>query len=428
MSDHGPMSAPWHVSNVRLVTVRRELGSGLRPPLLHRATPAQLQAIDVALAALVALVGLVHSRRSGIFVSPLATVASTGAYLSAAAVLLRRRSPLAALVLGVVAVVTAFTSPIAAVSDLSIGLPVYSLAASWPRPRAVPALAGALAVLMVTTLAAAAGGRHQAGSPFAAVLVSLAVWAVSDSLRVRRVYLAGIAEQAAQRESEALQRAERSVAEERLEIARELHDVVAHSLSVIALQSGVGRHVLDDNPAAAKRALAAVEETSRGALDELRRMLGILRRPDDAAAGRAPAPGADQLPRLVEQVRQSGVAVELRVETPLVARLTPGAGLSVYRIAQEALTNVVRHAPGAGALVVLSEEAGALVLEVVDDGRKQEGAAAEPVGVDAPPAAHHGLVGMRERVTLFGGEFSAGARGSGFAVVARFPLARVLAP
>nr|MDA8290353.1 sensor histidine kinase [Actinomycetota bacterium] len=250
--------------------------------------------------------------------------------------------------------------------------------------------------------------------------VAVAAWFVGDSVRVRRVYVAGLAEQAAQRQREILERAQRSVAEERLEIARELHDVVAHSLSVIAVQSGVGRHVIETNPKEAKSALAAVESTSRAALDELRRMLGVLRRDEQRPASLDPAPGVATLARLADHVRGAGVPVALVVDERAVRALSPSAELSVYRIVQEALTNVVKHAGPAEARVAVTADAGTLVVEVADTGR---GGAprADPDG-----STHHGIVGMRERVLLFGGTLEVGDRsGGGFAVVARLPLDRV---
>ena len=258
------------------------------------------------------------------------------------------------------------------------------------------------------------------------VVVGVAAWFVGDSVRVRRTYIAGLAEQAAQRQREVVERAQRSVAEERLQIARELHDVVAHSLSVIAVQSGVGRHVIDNQPAEAKKALAAVETTSRSALDELRRMLGVLRRDDQQAASLAPAPGVRDLEPLVEQVRAAGFDVNLDIQGVTVGSLSQAAELSIYRIVQEALTNVVKHAGPATVHVEIRDEADALVLEVNDDGRgTPPTATGQRGGLDQE--THHGIVGMRERVALFGGSFSAEMRPEGgFRVLARFPFEGLL--
>jgi signal transduction histidine kinase len=208
--------------------------------------------------------------------------------------------------------------------------------------------------------------------------------------------------------------------------------VVAHSLSVIAVQSGVGRHVIDDQPAEAKKALAAVEATSRSALDELRRMLGVLRRDDGVPASLAPAPGVGSLGPLIEQVQMAGYIVDLDVRSTAVRTVTPTVGLSIYRIIQEALTNVVKHAGPASVLIEISDEGGALVVEVKDDGRGTDTgptgpSGSRPIGTDDEDA-HHGIVGMRERVALYDGALSAGPRpGGGFAVRARFPIENLVA-
>lgn len=231
---------------------------------------------------------------------------------------------------------------------------------------------------------------------------------------------AGLADQAAQRSREALERAQRGVAEERLRIARELHDVVAHSLSVIAVQSGVDRHVMDTQPEEAKKALAAVETTSRAALDELRRMLGVLRREHPDPADLAPAPGIADLEVLLDQIRATGTPVELKIDADATRQLSATTELTVYRIVQEALTNVVKHAGTASARVEIRPDGDALSIEVTDNG----------VGVTGlNPASgvtdkdHHGIVGMRERVALFNGSFSADPRPDhGFRVFARLPI------
>jgi signal transduction histidine kinase len=257
--------------------------------------------------------------------------------------------------------------------------------------------------------------------PALALVTAVAAWFVGDSVRVRHLYMAGLSEQAAQHQREALERAQRSVAEERLQIARELHDVVAHSLSVIAVQSGVGRHVIDDQPAEAKKALAAVEETSRAALTELRRMLGVLRRDDARPATLEPTPGVAAVGTLVEQVRAAGFPVRLDSGSVVAMTLAPTIQLTIYRIIQEALTNVVKHAGPASVHVEIRDDAGDLVLEVNDNGRGFGTTTLDPL---APHIrSHHGITGMRERVELFDGSLLAGPRPQGgFRVLARFPL------
>ncbi len=402
-----------------------------RPPLLHRVTPGQRQLADWLLAGLLAALDGLH------YLHLAASVGATGAELTtvvvwglaAVSIAVRRTSPPGALVLMTAAVLFDVTRGVGgaptSAPDVLLALPMYQVSSTTPRGPSLAVLGTELVVLV--TAAAATGAHGLAGAALASALVATASWFVGDSVRVRRVYVAGLAEQAAQRQREAVERAQRSRAEERLQIARELHDVVAHSLSVIAVQSGVGRHVIDANPTEAKRSLAAVEATSRAALDELRRMLGVLRGADLGPAERAPAPGIANLDRLADQVRSAGVPVELDLASPSASALSPAAELSVYRIVQEALTNVVKHAGPATAHVCLHDDGSELVLEVRDDG---VGTGALPAyGAEDPGGGgHHGLVGMHERVTLFDGTFAAGPRPEGgFAVVARFPVDRVSA-
>jgi signal transduction histidine kinase len=177
--------------------------------------------------------------------------------------------------------------------------------------------------------------------------------------------------------------------------------------------------VIDEHPAQAKKALAAVEETSRTALDELRRMLGVLRHDDQRPATLRSAPGVGALGQLVEQVRAAGVDVALDVQTSLTATLSATADLAIYRIIQEALTNVVKHTGHASVRVEVRDEPGALVLEVLDDGGDL---VAYPQPVE-DVVAHHGIIGMRERVALFAGSLEAAPRpGGGFRVLARLPV------
>jgi signal transduction histidine kinase len=206
------------------------------------------------------------------------------------------------------------------------------------------------------------------------------------------------------------ERAREAVVEERARIARELHDVVAHAVSVIAVQSGsLRRRLRHERPDAAEE-LRAIEETARQALGDMRRMLGLLRTDDDGLA-LTPQPGLDQVDRLVEHVRDTGLPVELAVEGE-PRPLPPGVDLAAYRIVQEALTNVIKHAGPARAHIVLRYGERELDLEITDDGR----------GASANGAGGHGLVGMRERVAVYGGSFEARPTpGGGFQVRARLP-------
>jgi signal transduction histidine kinase len=185
-------------------------------------------------------------------------------------------------------------------------------------------------------------------------------------------------------------------------------------MGVIAVQASVGEHVIDGNPEEAKRALHAISEVSRSTLTEIRRMLGALRETDDETASYAPAPGLDELDRLVRELDGAGVPVEVSYEGTR-AELPRGVDLTAYRIVQEALTNVLKHAGRARARVQVRYEPGALGLEILDDGRGVNGRA-EASG------SGHGLVGMRERVAVYGGTLEAGPRvGGGFRVAVRLP-------
>lgn len=237
--------------------------------------------------------------------------------------------------------------------------------------------------------------------------VLFVAWYVGRRLRLRH-------ERFLQAEREQAAEARRIVSEERSRIARELHDVVAHRVSLMTVQAGAAKAVARENLDAAVRAMEAVEEAGRQALDELRHLLGVLR-PETDADGLGPQPGLADLPRLVEQIRSAGVDVSLtmdRVNGSLPARVD----LFAYRIIQEALTNVLKHAgQGAHTDVSLSTERGHIVIEVADDGRGLATAAAATGG--------HGIVGMRERARLLGGGLDVGpSPGGGFRVVARLPI------
>lgn len=230
----------------------------------------------------------------------------------------------------------------------------------------------------------------------------------------RSEQLRAVSEKAALVAAEREQRATLLAATERVRIARELHDIVAHSLSVVIVQADGALAVARRRPEVAESVLRTIAETSRDALAEMRLLVGVLRSGPDEAADYAPAQGIADLPALVEQLTGSGVPVRLSV-SGTAGPVPAGLDLTVYRLVQEALTNVLRHAgPGATAAVRLDYAGSELAVSVVDDGR---GAAA------APSADGHGLVGMRERVTLQGGRLRAGpAAGGGFSVTAAFPL------
>ena len=217
-------------------------------------------------------------------------------------------------------------------------------------------------------------------------------------------------------EREQAEQARRAVVDERARIARELHDVVAHNVSVMVVQSGAARRTIERDPERAREVLTSVESTGRQALDEMRRLLGVLRTEDEATDLRAPQPSVSHLDALVAQVCDAGLPVKLVVEGE-PRPLSSGVDMSAYRIVQEALTNSLKHAGPAHAHVRVCFGDNDLRLEVTDDGR---GIIADD---PATNGGGHGLVGMRERVALFGGRLEAGPRtGGGYIVTATLPL------
>ena len=261
-------------------------------------------------------------------------------------------------------------------------------------------------------------GRFERSTLLLFLGVMAVAWVLGHFVGDRQLYAAQLEVRTAELERAREELARRAVVEERLRLARELHDVVAHAMSVIAVQSGVGAHVADSRPEEVGKALAAIEATSRAALTELRRLLGVLRQDSEPQASLTPVPGLANLDSLLAEVGKAGLAVRLRVEgTPL--QLPAGVDLSAYRIVQEALTNVVKHAGPAHAQVTIGYRDQEVTVEVIDDGR----GAVTPAG-DGRMGTGHGLIGMRERVVAFKGELEVGPRpGGGFRVAARLPLA-----
>jgi signal transduction histidine kinase len=235
-------------------------------------------------------------------------------------------------------------------------------------------------------------------------------WLAGENLRARRARWAELEERARRLEREREERDRRAVAAERLRIARELHDVVAHAMTVVAVQAGVANHLLDERPELARPALSTVETTARSALVEMRRLLGVLREADDPA-GTMPTPGLGDLPTLVAQFERAGLEVRLRLDGA-PADLPEGVDVSAYRIVQEGLTNVMRHGGLAADVEVTCRDSGA-VIEIRDDGRPPTARSGEGGG--------HGLIGIRERVAVFGGEFLARREGAGFHLRATLP-------
>ena len=276
------------------------------------------------------------------------------------------------------------------------------------------------------------------------MLIFIPIMIVGDAVHrwARRAGDSGARLRQAQAEHEAATR--RALALERARLASELHDVVTHNVSVMVVQAGAARRVLSADPAEAIKALRAVESSGRTAMTELRHLLGLLSPPpgtEDAggpagqpaapldagssprgAAGLAPQPGLDELREMVGRVVTAGLPVELHI-TGTPRDLPPGLGLAVFRVVQEALTNVIKHAGKPQTEVRLTYEPAALVVEVADDGRPIPAAGPAPDAAACPRGAGMGLLGLRERVALYGGELAAGPRpGGGWLVQARIPV------
>src|SRR6516225_6748958 len=341
------------------------------------------------------------------------------ALLLAVPVIFRRKHPVgafaAAVVIGGIQVLLN-VRPMA--TDLVIVILLYTLAAYTPRRTSITGLA----ICLLGSAVAVARWMPGQLSVVNAILVgsilfagpSLIAWVFGDSMRYRRAYYTSLEDRAARLEAERDAQAQIAAAAERARIARELHDVVAHNVSVMVVQADGASYALDNDPGKAKEALAAIAATGRQALAEMRRLLGVLRHDDGTDPGRAPLPGIAQLGELLEQTRAAGLPVTLTVEG-VPQPLPDGAALAAYRIVQESLTNTRKHGgPQATAQVTLRYLEDALVRRITDDGQG-------PVTV--PDGAGHGLNAMRERVAIYGGWVQAGPRpGGGYHVTARLPF------
>jgi signal transduction histidine kinase len=341
--------------------------------------------------------------------------------LMAGAMLVRRTRPLDALAVAGIAniVFNGFGYPDTIGAGLPVLIALYSVAAYGTQRES--RIAAAITVVGIAA-ALVLVSRNLPGvlTPSAVAanyVLFVTAWILGDSIRTRRAYVGELERRTADLERRRVEEAAAAVEQERRRIARELHDVVTHNVSVMVVQAGAGRRVAGRDPDAAREALAAVEDVGRQALIDMRRLVGVLRTGDERTAGRAaveraPQPTLAGLGRLAETVRGAGYEVDLRLGG--LGEIPAGVDLSAYRIVQEALTNVMKHAGPARVEVEVNRADGVLVVEVRDDGR---GAACR----DGPPGL--GLAGMRERAALFGGELEARPRtGGGYLVRARFPL------
>jgi signal transduction histidine kinase len=316
-------------------------------------------------------------------------------------------------------------------SALAVGASVvvaaYTVGTRLRRRDALPAL-----VLTLAGLAVQFGVSGDLGGPadlVGVMIVVVAAWWLGDTLRTRREHATALEARTKELELRTRQLEEareelarRAVVDERLRIARELHDIVAHSMGVVVVQAMVADAVLADDPAQARRAVAAIRDTGRSTLDELRGLLGALRSEDD---GTTPLPGLADLEALTDLMAQAGlrVAVEVRGERGAVPQTVD---LAAYRVVQESLTNALRHAAGSAVRVEVEYRADSVAVRVTDDGHASRGvnvpggAGPSPV---VPAGTGNGLAGLEERVALFGGTFSAGPRaGGGFEVTAHLPV------
>lgn len=340
-----------------------------------------------------------------------------------------RRLPWVALAVALAALVTWGALHYAPYPALGIFALLFGLTLHGRRRQSLVAV-GATLVALVLTLALQPPGVVLAGEWASSLLGVVVAWLAGDNLRQRRLRWASLEERAMLVERERIERERAAVTAERLRIARELHDVVAHSMSLIAVQAGVGSHVIDRDLASARTALAVIESTSREALVEMRRMLGLLRDGREPMEVR-PVHGLEDLPALAADLRRSGLGITL--DTPGQVDLPACVSLTTYRVVQESLTNVLKHG-GPVAHVRVGVGEALVTIEVTDDGpvsparisTKPPAMAGFSRAVTGPMApsggSGHGIAGMRERLTLYGGTFDAGPRPEGgFRVRAALP-------
>ena len=333
--------------------------------------------------------------------------------------IVRRRWPIPVLVVTLAATALHASLVQGQVVNESLGalVALFTVAERYPRRVAIVA-AVVVAFTFLGVIVGKAGTQVAVAGTIQTMLSVVIVLALGDWARTRRQYAAAIEENARLQEAEREERSRRAVEDERERIARELHDIVTHHVSVIVIQAGAGLTALDRRPERVRPALEAIDRTSREALTDMRRMLGMLGDAPGTAGtaddARAPIPRLERLGELIEEVRSAGLPVELSVDgapRPLDA----GVELAAYRIVQEALTNALKHARGARARVRLAYEPLALEIEVTDQGGTGEHDLGDAGG-------GRGLIGMRERVALYGGRFDAGRTPTGFRIFARLPV------
>ncbi|MER6134258.1 sensor histidine kinase [Streptomyces sp. NPDC001815] len=369
-------------------------------------------------------------QEDGSTLSPPSALAYVIAVVSCAVLPVRHRAPLAAMAITTASGMLApflglLLSPLI-VAPAMVTAYSYALTARSERRVASAVALISVALLVASTPLFGALSWKDASRVGAVAAFPLVAGVLGHSAQNRRAYLAAVEERARRAEESRDSEARRMVAEERVRIARELHDLVAHQITLANAQATVAAHLFDSRPEQTRKSLQELVETTGDALDDLRATVGLLRQAGDAAAPAEPAPGLGRLPTLFESFRRAGLEVAVHQEG--TARpLPPGVDLTAYRIVQEALTNVTKHAGTGSARVRLAWNGDQVTLTVADDGRDVRTSPAASTqahgstAVDRPPG--YGLIGMRERATAVGGHLSAGrSPEGGFLVSARLPL------
>lgn len=366
--------------------------------------------LDAAVPVLVGTVILIAALLDG-GAQPLPLVLELAAAL---ALLGRRRVPLATLGVSAVLVLVALhlDGRGATIAVLAPAVALFSLALT--RSRRQQLAAGAVAVTLVVVADVLRQGDQGLVQTFGHVLLVSVPLLAAEALRTRRSYVALLVERLALAERSQEQEARRRVEQERMRIARDLHDIVAHTLTTINVQAATAAELIDRDPGYARAALATIEDASRDATAELRAVLGVLRDRDSPEAPRAPAPRLENLPDLVQRARDAGLDASLQITGEPPDRLLDAVSLAVYRIVQESLTNVHRHAPGAPVRIELRFAQDQLFVAV----QNQAGTSGES-GHDGDSGV--GITGMTERVEALGGKLRAAPRSDGFCVDARLP-------
>lgn len=342
------------------------------------------------------------------------------AFLSTAPIAWRRRQPVLVLcVVGTFAILLSSQHYAEPSGGLGVLIAIYTVAAHCTNRRRSIIVLGTTLIGMFISLQLLPTNLPP-NLLISNTVIFVTAWVLGDNLQTRRRYVDELELKAERLERDRADGAHKAVAEERSRIARELHDVVAHNVSVMVVQAGGARRTLDRDPERARAVIESIEATGRQALTEMRRLLGVLRTDDEATDTLAPQPGVSRLDDLVQHVRSAGLPVQLSVQGNPVP-LAAGVELSAYRIVQEALTNALKHAGPASAQVLVRYGIEDLQVTIRDNGRGSAAALARSNAGTEP--AGHGLVGMRERVSLFGGVLHAGPRrGGGYEVVATLPL------